>query len=414
MTFFFIGQLQAAVTYESNLSGTHSFLMDKDNTVKVFDKNNDLIFSKKIEAENILFKGIDNDSRYFIVQSQDKYHIYDFKKNHFKTYPSHLKEPITTFTVQTEKNLLVGTESGRVVKANIKSNGFKVFDYLVAPKRMPVKEIKFSLHKERFYVLHQKFNYNQIGFKFSNYLISDQQALTPSIGFIAQDSSPSGWNKTSVGFRNSHPVGDLELINAQVKNAKMKSQTYTQQLTVYNRVGKSYQKILAAEEISSFAFDKRMKNLYGSFKIENKVYSYNLMEILRGKGQEAVKEVADTHYNFLKIQNGKILLANADENIVRILDEKTALKITDLKFQSNIRAIHQVDEAFYVIEESGKVHLGSLDKGNLKIQKFIDVKTNLARDIQIKIHKNHAIITDVNGKRLKVFLPKNCNGIFIN
>ena len=306
----------------------------------------------------------------------------------------------------------MGTESGRVLKAKIKSNGVKVYDYLDYKRRMPVKEIKFSQFKERFYVLHQKFNYDQIGFKFKNYLISEQQKVTPSIGFKPQNSGPSGWNKTSVGFTNSYPVGDFDLLQAQAKNAKAKAQSYTQQLSVYNRTAGGYQKIFAAEEISSFAFDMRMKNLYGSFNIDNKVISYDLMKIIEGKGKEGIKEITNSHKHFLKVQNGNLLLANADSKELQLINQKDPSKIKKIKFSSNIRAIHQVENAVYIIEESGKVHLGAMDQGEIKIQKFLEIDSELARDIQIKPHKSYVSITDINGRRKRVFLPRGCGGIF--
>lgn len=326
-----------------------------------------------------------------------------------------IKDGFTSFAEIGNDSFLVGSNSGAVRSIEIQNQFLKKtakFDVLVSEVGIPVKEIKFSKSKDMFYVFHQKQATEPVGFIYNNTLPKDIQTKPhQAIGLKPQDLTPSGFHKP-IGFQDAPAMSNIELYHAQQENLYLRLKQNSQQLTVFNvnKEGKLVRQFVSNNFTTMWMADD-FSDLVLSSNIEKKTKAFKFREILKSGEAEKHMKVFEGHVDFLERNGNRLVMANADESIVKFLSLDSQ-ELTQVAKESNIRGIFNAERAKYIAYENGQVDVLA---SNDKFARFETIKEpgeKFARNLKPVRIGNRVIVLDDRGYKKELFLPKSCGSLF--
>jgi hypothetical protein len=382
----------------------------KDKTFELFGLENKLLYKKNITKSPVLFYGVDRDGKFLLIQTNDYNYLYNIEGKTSHRYKNNFKQVITSFAVKSDTEMILGTSKGLLLETQRSPRKFKTKQILDYGENLAIRDIRYSKNKEWFYALAQRGNYNKIGYNFSNELISDLQTETSRIGYKPVEESTDLVHKTSVSYTKSYDIVDLELRKGQKSNAVNLKQSHTQGLSFYKESNKSFKKIVNFSEISSFEFNKDMSQFYASSKIDKSTFKIDMKKFFENPSK-SFENIQGQHNNFIKSHNNHVYLANADSRKLVILDSKNKI-VKKLETNSAIRNLYESGDSLFLIEENGSIQFISNENGKFSLKKYMNVNSDLARNIEPKAIKNKLQLTTSTGDKIEVFFPKNCKSVF--
>lgn len=384
--------------------------LSEKKSFELFDNNNKLLYKKNLKEASILFYGVDRESKFLFIQTNDYNYLYNIEKKTSHQYKNNFKAVITSFAVKSDMEMVIGTDRGLLFETERNQRIFKASKALDYGENLAIRDIRFSKNKDWFYALAQRGNYNKIGYKFSNELISDLQTETSRIGYKPIEGTPSAVHKTAAAYTKSYEVVNLDLLQRQQSNALKLKTSHTQNLTFFKQAKDKFKKLVQFSEISSFDFNENMSFLYASSKLEKSTFKIDMVKFFE-EPSKSFQTIKDQHSNFIKAYKDHVFIANADDAELTVLNSKK-MTSTKIKTDSAIRGFYESGDSLFIIEENGSIHLSSVENGETSIQKYFNVERDLARDVKLTSYKNTIQLTTATGEKVELFFPRNCSSVF--